>query len=271
MQIVGYAIVKITELRGAHMITMFDWVYYDLPVRERFRLMRQAGFNGVTLWWGDAFGGSAPLARAEGLHIENIHGPYWNNSDFWLDIANGDDITEYHMQCIQNCADFSIPVMVVHLTSGDVLPPCGKTGLDRVLRITEKAEQCGINVALENLSGTEHLAYVLSRIDSPRIGFCFDSGHQNCHTPDEDVLLHYGCRLMALHLHDNAGTGGEGDTHLLPFDGTTDWNAVMRKITGTGFSGALGLEASNTGYEDFTAEAFYTLAYERAAKLSLLQ
>ena len=253
------------------MITMFDWIYYDLPAEERYRLMRRTGFGGVTLWWGDAFKGAAAPARAAGLCIENVHGPYVGNSNFWLDNAEGEAITEYHLKCVADCAAFEIPTMVVHLI-GDTCPPANDLGVERIKRLAEAAERHGVNLALENLYAIEHLVYALDRVDSPRIGFCYDSGHQNCHTPDADLLTRYGTRLMTLHLHDNEGVGAEGekDQHLLPFDGTTDWAGIMRKIADSGFAGAVGLEAANFGYEDLSAEDFYRVAFERGQKLAAL-
>lgn len=55
---------------------------------------------------------------------------------------------------------------------------------------------------------------------------------------------------MALHLHDYNGN----TIHRLPFDGTIDWSAAMKKIAETGYSGATAIEVMNWNYKDLSAE-----------------
>ena len=62
------------------MITTFSWFGYDLPMSENFKRIKQAGFDGVMLWWDDSFGdieyrGNPDLVRKAGLYVENIHAP----------------------------------------------------------------------------------------------------------------------------------------------------------------------------------------------------
>ena len=63
------------------MITIYDWFGYELPMEMRYQLIKEAGFDGVLLWWGEDFGRgdyrSGPeLARKAGLFLENIHAPF---------------------------------------------------------------------------------------------------------------------------------------------------------------------------------------------------
>jgi hypothetical protein len=63
------------------MITTFAWFGYELPKETCFDLIKQAGFDGVTLWWNNDFGdnnfrNNPVLARNAGLFIENIHTPF---------------------------------------------------------------------------------------------------------------------------------------------------------------------------------------------------
>lgn len=156
--------------------------------------------------------------------------------------------------------------MVVHLPDED--NPHNALGLNRIKRMAEKAEQLCVNIALENLRNLANLKYVLEQVDSPRIGFCYDCGHHYRYYPDKDLLSMYGSRLMALHLHDD---GGSYDQHRLPFDGTIDWSAAMKKIAVTGYSGATAIEAMNWDYKDLSAEEFLNEAFERAKRLEELK
>ena len=257
------------------MITTFSHFGYDMPVKECYNLIKQTGFDGVTLWWSDDFGNAdyrdyPELARKAGLFIENIHAPFGYINNFWLDDLDGVALTDDLLKLIDDCVVHEFPTVVLHLTSGDNPPPHNELGLNRIKRLVDKAEKHSINIAFENLRRTGYLEYVLSNVDSPYAGFCYDSGHHNCRTPNDDLLSRYGSRLMALHLHDNDGfiTGaGEEDQHKLPFDGTINWPKLMNKLSQSGYTGAIAIEASNLGHENLSPEAFLHLAYERAKKL----
>ncbi|MCL2002808.1 MAG: sugar phosphate isomerase/epimerase [Oscillospiraceae bacterium] len=251
------------------MITTYAWFGYNLPMKESLELIKRAGFDGVTLWWSVDFGRTdfrdAPdLVRRAGLFVENIHAPFEGINNLWLDTLDGDTLTDYFLQSVDDCAEYQMPAMVLHLSGGSRPPPFNELGLDRFKRIVERAEKRGVSVAFENLRKPEYLDYVLSRIDSPRAGFCYDSGHHHCYTPDEDFFAKHGSRLKALHLHDN---DGGGDRHRLPFDGTIDWAAVMKQISQAGYKGAVAMEAQNLGYESLPPEAFLRLLFERAERL----
>ena len=248
-----------------------------LAPKPLYDAIKQSGFDGVSLYWRESFdcGRTAPplLAREAGLYVDNIHMPFdIDANDLWRDNAGGAAITECFFRWVEDCARFEIPSLVVHLIHWQDTPPFGELGLNRVRRVVELAEKLNVNIAFENLHSTDALAYVLGHIDSPKAGFCYDSGHHNCLTPTEDLLPRYGSRLMVLHLHDNQGriTGAPTeDQHLLPFDGTINWPELMEDIAKTGYTGPVSLEVMNRGYESLAAEEFLRLAYERSGRLCL--
>lgn len=253
------------------MITIYDWFGYELPIKERYQLIKKAGFDGVLIWWSEGFGRndyrSGPqIARDAGLFLENIHTPVQNQNNLWLDSLNGKALTDCYLQCIADCAEFEIPTMVVHLPDENY--PCNALGLDRMKRISERAEQLGVNVALENVRNFANVSYVLEQVDSTRIGFCYDCCHHYNYNAGKDLLEMYGFRLMALHLHDNGGSRAQ---HQLPFDGRIDWPATMKKIAKTNYSGATALESMNWDYMDLSVEEFLHKAFEKAKKLEALR
>jgi sugar phosphate isomerase/epimerase len=253
------------------MISIYDWFGYDLPIKERYQLIKEAGFEGVMLWWSDDFGRNyyldAPeLARKAGLFIENIHAPLRNQQALWSDNLDGEELTDRYLQCILDCHEFEIPTMVVHLPGEG--HPYSDLGMSRIGKIAEKAEQLDINVALENLQNFSNLSHVLEKIDSKCIGFCYDCGHHYHYVPEKDLLSMYGSRLMALHLHDDNGSNG---MHGLPFDGTVDWETTMKNIAATGYTGATAIEAMYWDYEDLTAREFLQKAYEKAKRLEAMR
>lgn len=260
------------QFRGEFMISTYDWFGYEVPIMDRYKFIKTAGFDGVLLWWSDGFGRGkkyhegVQLARNVDLFIENIHTPVQKQNDLSLGNLDGEDVFRCYLQCIKDCADYEISTMVVHLPN-DKIPICG-LGMERIKRMAEKAEYFGINIAMENLSNINNVACVLDSIDSKHIGFCYDSCHHANNETAGDLLDKYGNRLMALHLHDNGGARGQ---HQLPLDGNINWSTVMKKIAATGYKGATALEPMNWGYETMSIKEFLNKEYESAKKLEKLR
>ena len=265
---------KLFTAKGYQMVTIFDWFGYEVPYEKRYRLIKEAGFDGVLLYWSDEFNNTdykhcPEMARDAGLFVENIHTSFDNINDLWLDNLSGDEIVDYLLQCVDDCHEYEIPTMIVHLTSGDNPPHANELCVKRINRIIERAEQKCVNVALENLRKPEYLGFVFDRITSSRLGFCFDSGHQNCRSKNIDLLSMYGEKLMAVHLHDNDESS---DQHRMPFDGNIDWNTVMKKLSDIHYNGYTALEIMNAGYENIEKPSeFLSIAFDRAKKLDNLR
>lgn len=251
--------------------SIFDGLYMDMSSAEVYRLIRQAGFDGVLLWWGDKYGNhrhheNPELARKEGLFVENIHVPFDTSNDLWADSLAGLEQEDMLKRCIDDCATFQIPTMVMHVTTGDVYFPEKETGLARMERIVDHAEHRGVNIAVENLRENDCLKAVFDRIPSPMLGFCFDSGHQNFRNRDIDLLSLYGHRLIAMHLHDNDTTA---DQHLLPYEGNIDWETTIKRIKKTGYTGPFALEVKPwLNDASIPIEEYLKKAYASVVKLS---
>lgn len=241
---------------------------YDVSFEERYRLIKKAGFDCVMLWWSDKFGRGdgyqkdAQLALDAGLIVENIHAPVHEQNFLSLDNLDGKNVFQNYLQGIDDCSKNSIPTMVIHLP--DDTYPLNNMGMERLRTIIFSAEDKRIQVAFENLSNVNNLAFVLDSFRSRYVGFCYDSCHHKNYAPNNDLLKCFGNRLMALHLQDN---GGKYNQHQLPFDGNIDWTEVMDSISLTGYKGATSLEPMNWEYKYLPIQQFLSLAYQKAKKL----
>ena len=253
---------------------IYSWFGISTPMEERFRLMKQAGFDSTFLWWGDEYADmDGPkdrhpfMARRQGLILENVHLPFSEANELWTDGLRADELVNVYTNGINDCASHDIPTAVMHITRGYEPPPMTTKGVDRIKMLVELAEKRNVNIALENLRKPEYLDFMLSGIDSGRLGFCYDSGHENCYTKGEDYLPQYGSRLMTMHLHDNDGSD---DQHLVPGEGNIDWQTVAGKLKAARHTGALTFEVTNEfstlrGRE--TAEEFLNRAYAAAVRI----
>ncbi|MBR6748260.1 MAG: sugar phosphate isomerase/epimerase [Clostridia bacterium] len=241
---------------------------YDVSFQERYRLIKETGFDSVMLWWSDRFGRGegyredARLARGADLIIENIHTPVHEQNFISDDTLAGTSVFETYLQCVKDCREFEVPTMVIH--APDDKYPISELGLKRLHSIVSLAEKHSICVAFENLNNIHNLDLILESIQSPNAGFCYDSCHHANYAPGCDLLSKYRNRLSALHLHDN---GGKRNQHQLPFDGHIDWADVMLKISSTSYQDSITLEPMNWDYESLSILEYLALAHQRALKL----
>ncbi len=246
--------------------TIVDWFGYNLSPRERMNAIKSAGFTGVILLWTDQFDSDYKdfprYAMEAGLYVENAHAPYIEANTLWEDNSIGHEYAKKLITCIEDCDTYEIPTLVMHPTNGKTPLPVSNTGIERLKRIIDRAESLNINIALENMESPQYLEFIFSKIQSNRLGFCFDSGHHHLYSPDLDLLSLYGTKLMALHLHDN---NSKTDMHALPFSGNIDWNKLSVKLKSVDYKGAVAFETRNTGFEYVQSEdEFLSIAIAEA-------
>lgn len=250
------------------MVGIYDCFGYDVPFPDRFRYIKDAGFDSVMLWWSDKFGrgdgyqNDVRYARDAGLLIENIHSPVHEQNFISMDNLNGENVFLSYLKCVLDCYQYNISTMIIHLPNDDY--PINQLGIERITKIISEAEKYNINIAFENLANIINLNIILSISTSKHAGFCYDSCHHINYAPNSNLLRKYGNRLMALHLHDN---GGKRNQHQLPFDGNLNWRNVMKNISSTGYAGVIALEPMNWDYEDISIHEFLSRAYQKALKL----
>ncbi len=262
---------------------------YNVPKSEQLRVIKDAGFSAFFTMWSD----TAPIrelrerGEALGLEYETLHAPFSGMNCLWLDGVDGDDYRDMLLRNVDCCADNGIGIMVTHVTVAAVAPPPSEVGAERFRALFDRAGERGVRIALENLEIPEHLAFLfgLAR-DMKQVGFCWDTGHNNCYTPDIDMMALYGDRLICTHINDNLGIvehppaiTWHDDVHYMPFDGTVDWNAAAARIRAAGYSGTLTLELTSkkkvpqnpdTRYERMSFEEFVRESYVAAERFAAM-
>ena len=87
--------------------TIVDYFGYNMPGRERMRLIKEAGFKGIVgLLWRNDFDADynkfPKYAYEAGLYIENIHGPWRGLNDIWNDNLTGQNFAGNIVSIIQD-------------------------------------------------------------------------------------------------------------------------------------------------------------------------
>ena len=249
-----------------------------VPVQQLLH-MKAAGFDGFFALW-EASGQLDSLAQEAdrlGLLFQSVHAPFRKTSALWEPGNAGDLALEQLLSCLSDCRRLRIPIMVSHVFMGFELRTPNELGLSRFRTLFDAANAAGVKIALENVESIPHLQALLNEYPDPHIGLCWDSGHAHCYNRSHDLLRLYGHRLMATHLNDNFGVrtpdgtiSKYDDLHLLPFDGTVDWDHTARQLDACGYTGPLTFELSvkHEIYHSLPPAQFFALAYERACRVA---
>jgi sugar phosphate isomerase/epimerase len=90
------------------------------------------------------------------------------------------------------------------------------------------ARQRGVTLALENTPGEMatpvNLKAFLEQTRLSNVKLCFDAGHAHMEGGALEALEAVRDLVVTTHMHDNRG---ERDDHLLPYEGTIDWSALL--------------------------------------------
>lgn len=249
---------------------IFSWFGFVLPLPVRLELIKKAGFDMTTLWWEDEIGkpgipkeAMPAMVSEAGLILENIHVPYDKCDDFWnaSSIVRNTAI-EKHIDWVNDCAFFDIPMMVMHISDTYAPEKPSKYGIDSIAKILAVAEQLGIILALENTGRADFNQFILEELPSPNLGLCYDSSHDWLYSSNKGQLLKdAGDRLVTVHFSDN---DGQKDRHWLPGEGTIDWQQIAGAFP-QDYKGCITLEVCPKYTKSIkTPGAFIECGYKKA-------
>lgn len=250
-----------------------------LSAIETLELAHKTGFEAFFTGAQDRETIGALKKRADELSMdfEFIHAPFRGINDMWMPGLGY--LTMFHAMkhTIDLCAEFGIPSVITHVSSGWTPPQVNDLGLARYDEIVLYAKEKGVIVAFENLRMLGNLAVLVDRYEKmDNVMYCFDCGHEHCYTKTVSWLDIFTNRVICTHIHDNPGRPFEDKTkdydyHWLPFDGNYEYEPMIRKMDKYGYSGSLMLEINQNVREDYkamSAEDFVKEAYHRIKKIS---
>lgn len=257
-----------------NLLGIFSWFGYVLPLPERLRLIKAAGFDATTLWWEDEVGipsikkeAMPGLVREAGLFLENIHIPYHECDGLWSENRSvREAVLKQYRGWLDDCERYRIPIMVMHISDSLTLPPPNRYGLEGIAGLVKTAEERGITIAIENTGREDYIRFVFSRLESPHLGFCYDSSHHRIYGQGRlDLLASLAARVVCTHLSDN---DGRQDCHWLPGEGIIDFRPISALLAAAGYQAALTLEVTRGEQDGATPPAqFLARAFQAAAAI----
>lgn len=254
--------------------TTGDYSAYALPQADILKRIKAAGFRYADYNFGpdytqrngvysenfqDHFHTISKTADEIGIKLIQAHSP------MGTPLADEDgSFLEDTLRCVDACGAWDIKNLVVH--SGYVRGLSREQTLERnkkfFMPLLERAERYGVNILVENfnkmhienlywIDNAPDLLQMINCVNHPLFHAVWDVGHANMQEmPQDDALRLLGDHVRALHIQDNMG---DRDSHLVPFLGTLNMDAVMNGLIDIGYK----------GYFTFEVGAFFAPSKDR--------
>ena len=237
--------------------------------------IRKAGFRYADYNFG------IDLSRANGVYSEN-HEAYFDeiantaeklgikliqsHAPMGKPLADGGKLLGETLRCVDACGAWGIPNLVVHSGYVHGLSPEETFARNKefFMPLLERAEKYGVNILVENfnkmcvnglywIDNAPDLLRMVETVNHPLFHAVWDTGHANMQEmPQDEALRILGSHVRALHVQDNMG---DADSHLVPFLGTMNMDAVMSGLMDIGYN----------GYFTFEVGGFFLPADKRRA------
>ena len=252
------------------LVTPTETVHARLGELNGIRLICESGFDGIdySMFHMNGRNGAdcrlnAPdykehikkvksVADSYGVTFEQSHAPFPSQRE--TDVIYNKKMLDILARSAEISAMLGIEMMVVHPAFYKRHPL--EKNIDFFNKIEHLASDNGIKIAIENVWGADKrgnivpniagarsdtLKALLDSLDCRYFTACVDVGHCGLvGEKPEDMIRAMGERIGCFHIHDN---DNKEDLHTLPYTVKLDWEAILRAIADTGYSGNFTLEA----------------------------
>lgn len=227
--------------------SVYAYCGFDLPAEERFRKIKEAGFEKTAVWCHSDFNTNSGLSeyeqfkflREQGLGVSYAHAPikfapYLSNKYY-----GAKDAIKTHKIYLKSAREQGVKIVVMHL------PEVTSTVIDNVGEIAEFAAGQCVTLAFENLTGDHPFDELFRAVKDAY--FCYDTCHALMFGDDCGTMAErYADRLVATHLSDG---DGQKDAHFMLGKGIYNFPSLAEKLKKIGYKG------------DYTLEAFQSAEY----------
>lgn len=245
--------------------TTGDFSQYTKDLKKRIDYLAESGFRYIDLsLYGNAdmepFIGSdwktyaeeiKAYAAEKGMTFVQAHA-YGTNP--FSDQQTYDDVVKKVTRGIEVCQVLGIPNIVIHPGDGkemekEEFDTRNKEFFGEFIPTLEKT---GVNMLIENSSKSlrdrycmdtaEELKAFIELMDHPQFKVCWDTGHANLEGGQYEHIVALGDLLAGIHISDNLG---EDDNHMMPYQGTVNYDEVLSALVKIGYKGAFTFECDS--------------------------
>ena len=245
-------------------LSVYAYCGFDLPAEERFKKVKEAGFNKVAVWCHSDFNTNSGISeyeqfkfvREQGLTVSYAHAPTKFAPYLMNKYYGAKDAVKTHKIYLKSAKEQGVNLVVIHL------PEVTATVIDNVAEVAEFAKDQGITLAVENLTGNAPFDELFREIKD--ISFCYDTCHALMFGDSDGKMAEkYADRLVTTHLSDG---DGKKDCHFMIGDGIFDFTTLAKRLKDCGYKGDLVLESfQSSEYADISE--FLSTGKERLERI----
>jgi hexulose-6-phosphate isomerase len=222
---------------------MYDTIGYKGSVLDKFKALKDAGFDGVEL-----SSHMNPREVIKALDETGLRAASVCCSTHWSKPLSDPDpaVREAGVKGIQQALRDALrydatSVLVVPGVVKDKVSyeDCWQRSIAELRKLLPLAEGLGVKLAIENvwnnfITRVDQAVAYLDEINSPMVGWHFDCGNILRFSPPESWIPALGQRIVKVHLKEYDKTKGKG-FNVRFFEGDNDWPAIMKALDAVGY------------------------------------
>jgi hexulose-6-phosphate isomerase len=234
--------------RNLRKAIMYSTIGMKGSVLEKFRAMKEAGFEGVEPMGGMDRDEVLAAFKATGLHAASVccH-THWAKPLSAPDEATRQIGLEGLLLSLRDAHAYgaaSVLLVPGVARNGVTYQQCFERSIVEIKRAIPVAKETGVKIAIENVGNNfivspEQAVEYLDAINSEWVRWHFDIGNAGRVGPAERWIQVIGKRIHRIHVKDYnakpAGPAANARPKLL--DGDTNWPAVMKALDNAGYTG----------------------------------
>lgn len=269
---------EISELIDTkHNLTIIEastWTYKGYGLLESIERIARNGLSDVELWadsfhldprnWTTSLKSLKKILRETQVNPYSIHAPFSNVMPEKKDSERIDEWVKLVEKTIEWAIELSSKILVIHpLTFGNLDDINYETTKHKTIEalkyFVQSIRNTNLKLAVENMHGLrkqrlgrdlEELINLVDDIGDAKLGICIDTSHSvfNNSIVSDDITK-TGYRLFSVHVSDTFPGIGR-DPHLLPGQGSINWNKTIKAAREIDFHGPWVLEVAGGGDPD---------------------
>jgi hexulose-6-phosphate isomerase len=221
---------------------MIDTLGLKGSLEDRFKAMKAAGFEGVELSSHMNQDEVVKALAASGLKAASVC-----CSTHWRDTlsspnpevrAKGLEGVKQALRDAKRYGATSVLVVPGVVNKDTTFDECWKRSIEQIRLAIPVAEELGVKIAIENvwnnfITTPEQAVKFLDEINSPWVGWHFDTGNVIKYSPPETWIPLLGKRIVKVHFKEYSKAKGF-DVEF--FQGDNNWPAIMKALDAAGYS-----------------------------------
>jgi L-ribulose-5-phosphate 3-epimerase len=239
-----------TPRRNLRKAIMYSTIGLKGTVLEKFRAMKDAGFEGVEPMGGMDRDEVLAAFKATGLLAASVccH-THWAKPLSAPDEATRKIGLEGLLHSLRDAQAYgaaSVLQVPGVARNGVTYQQCFERSILEIRKAIPVAKETGVRIAIENVGNNfimspEQAVEYLDAINSEWVGWHFDIGNAGRVGPAERWIQVIGKRILRIHVKDYsakpADPAARGDARPKLLEGDTNWPAVMKALDNAGYTG----------------------------------